>query len=144
MERNQWYTKASQAAPLVHHRGRLSMIEDRAASRSINMHGKRGFTLPKSHLARRVRIVLGKKKTDKHTVRAPGEEAAQHPICRSLRTAYVRCYMEYVPRDDGIFCGGYYRREEGLLVRECRDVTPSRLFRESIRSLASFPPKHVG
>lgn len=106
------------------------------------MHGKCGFG-PLNHIAGRVKIVLGKKKTDKHTVWVSGE-AAQHPICqsRSLRAAYVRCYMEYVPRDGRIFRGGYYRGEEGFLVRECRNVMPSWLFRESIWSSTLFPPKH--
>lgn len=69
----------------------------------INIHGKCSFS-PLNHIAGRVKIVLGKKKTDKHTVWASGE-AVQHPVYQSwsLRSAYVHRYMEYVPRDGGIF-----------------------------------------
>lgn len=71
----------------------------------INMHGKYGFG-PLNHIAGRVKIVLGKKKADKHTVWAPGE-VAQHPTCQSqsLSAVYVRRYMEYVRGAEEYFAG---------------------------------------
>lgn len=74
----------------------------------INMHRKYGFG-PLNHIAGRVKIVLGKKKTDKHTEWA-SREAAQHPlVCqsRSLRAVHTciatwntcREMVEYFAKD---------------------------------------------
>lgn len=71
----------------------------------INMHGKCGFG-SLNHIHGRVKIVLGKKKADKHTVWAPGE-VAQHPVCqfRCLSAVYVHRYIEYVRGAEEYFAG---------------------------------------
>lgn len=95
------------------------------------MHGKCGFG-PLNHIAGRVKIVLGKKKADKHTVWAPGEVAASGlPI--PIPERGVRAPVHGIRARGGrIFRGGYFQIEEGFLVQKYRNVMPSWLSRKSI------------
>lgn len=106
----------------------------------INMHGKCGFGLL-NHIAGRVKIVLGKKKADKHIVWA-SRETTEHRLANPEACARYMCTGTWNT------CTGQrnisrriFSERRWFSCTRMRNVTPSRLFRKNIRSSTLFPPK---